>query len=144
MRERRIELRCSGWKPDAKPLGDSRSSETWESNPVDVLLPRQAANLLPSLRGCTRGSRTRRFRAYETREPPLLHACVNTVNRPCQIRTDDSRLMRPAPYLLANGQRSGRYLIFVKSGNVRVGLRPGCSGHGRIVLATVVCILACL
>jgi hypothetical protein len=32
--------------------------------------------------------------------------------------------------------------MFVKSGNVRAGLRPGCSGHGRIVLATVK-ILAC-
>jgi len=44
---------------------------------------------------------------------------------------------------LANGQREGRYLIFVKSGNVRVGLRPGCSGHGRIVLAATVCVFAC-
>ena len=50
--------------------------------------------------------------------------------------------MGPVPYRLANGQREGRYLMFLKSGNVRVGLRPGCSGHGRIVLATVK-ILAC-
>jgi hypothetical protein len=33
--------------------------------------------------------------------------------------------------------------MFVKSGNVRVGLRPGCSGHGRIVLAATVCVFAC-
>ena len=51
--------------------------------------------------------------------------------------------MGPVPYRLANGQREGRYLMFVKSGNVRVGLRPGCSGHGRIVLAATVCVFAC-
>ena len=51
--------------------------------------------------------------------------------------------MRPVPYRLANGQREGRYLMFLKSGNVRVGLRPGCSGHGRIVLAATVCVFAC-